>query len=274
MKTSVIALSIASLFAGSAIASTTVDVYTEHADSKNHVQSLKLGHQFDFGTGLSIEAKTDKSFELGLEHQFFITDGFYVTPSAKYLYNKSDNFHAERDGTFTIDDVIPGGSGTREVTGYQTFDTMGEGSDVAMFGLEAGYSFDFGLFASARYRMEYAQENTGFKVQIVETMDGGSNVVDQFELSSQSKIARTDLTVGYNFELVSLKATAIHESEKNKDLANLYKGIGAKSSDWSSEVRATFNGLDIVKPYVQYTGKKLYSGLNDEAIRVGITATF
>ncbi|WP_414932501.1 hypothetical protein [Vibrio europaeus] len=128
-------------------------------------------------------------------------------------------------------------------------------SNVAKFGLKAGYDFGNGLYTAARYRYEISDGKGEFSAYEGLNSATGNG-------SHKSKVHRVDLTVGYNvMDTVDLSANYIVKRadidgklsvKSNKDLT----GNGdATAKSQELELKAVLTSFGDLKPYVQYTYK-------------------
>ena len=87
------------------------------------------------------------STDLVIAHQFNITDNFYITPSFNYVFNKLTNESIESIGTFAVDIIDGEDQNIHEFDGFQRFETLGNGSDVAQIALKTAITLvlDFTL---------------------------------------------------------------------------------------------------------------------------------
>lgn len=206
-----------------------------------------LEHVHDFNQGEGVET------ELGAAFNYQINDQLYVKPQLSYTYR---GYGDEKQVLL-------------DKAGYQ-FDQGG----LYKIGLESGYDFNNGLYVSGRYRYERSQDT--LKLQ-----QNGKTLA-----SSKDKLGlhRTDLTLGYNLDVVDLSANWIHKRSNDKFTIDGVKGSEKiKGSANEYEFKASFNQLGTVKPYLQYTVKsdteyKLDKTplklKNDNEFRLGISAAF
>ncbi|MDC5705129.1 hypothetical protein OPW41_04515 [Vibrio europaeus] len=150
-------------------------------------------------------------------------------------------------------------------------------SNVAKFGLKAGYDFGNGLYTAARYRYEISDGKGEF------TFDP-----DNGTLKTKSKLHRVDLTVGYNvMDTVDLSANYIVKRSTHRgELAVSNWGDSAKATANANEfeLKSVLTSLGAFKPYAQYTyksqtevkGAGSHSGKykNDNVFKIGVVYSY
>ncbi|CAG22096.1 hypothetical protein [Photobacterium profundum] len=201
--------------------------------------TLKFGHKFDLGLGhlglglehvLKDNLKKSKETTVGTSFTFDITDSFYIEPQLAVTMPSDSKIKGSH--SFIDEDKT-----STKINGeFETGNTY-------KVGVKAGYSFGE-AFVSARYRYDIRED----KLNLRDTSNSKNTKSAKFN----DNVHRTDLTAGYNFEIVTVSANWIHKEGESK-IKNVGGKVTASANEY--EFKATGNGFGDLKPYVQYTVK-------------------
>ncbi len=240
-------LTIASSFISSAAMA---GLHTEVSQASDKETAFKAGYALE--NGLSFEGeyiynytdKTAKEGTIGAAWKLSLTDNFWLEPQVAMT------MPAHRH---------------EQLAGFKS--TYG---NTYKAGLKAGFDFDFGLYTAARYRYEH-EEN---KLEELGTKN---------KVTNKNGTHRTDLTVGYQFDMVDISANWIHKSTDVK--ANAQGGISgsrdARLNLNDYEFKVAYSKYKDVTPYLQYTVKDDMRNnqvsdkiKRDNVLKVGVSASF
>jgi|GEM_PF-2624872 len=235
-----LAVASAVLAALTSFSSAAFDLEASHGNNKE--TTLKFHEQIIGGLGGGIELvgaenlKHHKESTFSLDYKIemgnaFIMPSFDLTvPSG---YSKEYKY-----------DVLPPND---FINGEATY----KDSNVAKFGIKGGYTFDNGLYTTARYRYEIS-DGKGEYAPVP-----NYNLV---EANHKTKVHRVDLTLGYNIvDTVDLSANYIvkrADIDGHLKLAPLGTADGdATAKSQELELKAVLTSFGDLKPYAQYTYK-------------------
>lgn len=284
MKKTLVSALVLSAISSTATAGFKVDLNNESKleGERASKQTVVLGysHETNVGTGFGeVELNNKKDVDLTFGWVLPISETFYAKPTLGYLVKGGDN---KKNAELLKAHGVDLGHGYSGNAGLD-YEETGINSNVMKLGIELGANFDNGFFASARYRVELDQEAHEGKLK------GYARITDMaVEYSDpdvvwerkgehtlfknhKSKIGRTDLTAGYNFEFLTLQAKAIHKDQLSKK----YENQNGKKPAWSSELKATVTAFDGVAPYLELSsGHTHREGFDDNKVKLGVAFTF
>ncbi|WP_086775558.1 hypothetical protein [Vibrio coralliirubri] len=256
MKKTIISTLILSALSATAHAGAFVEASAESAGKQGEANNtIIVGYDFDkIGSSIALEYNKKRDFDLTAKHNIQITDNFSLVPELGYVWK------TKHGNTKDFDiEIMPGGSE------YAYSGTAKQvNSDVIRAGLEAAYSFDNGIFTSARYRLE-----TGSATVVEGVRDRGDASATLFNESKRSTIGRTDLTVGYSFDgVVTLTGKAIHKTQ-----IGTMKDVTGSDSATDYEAKATVACLGPLAPYLQIANKDMRDS-RDTTFKLGAKYSF
>ncbi|KPA54544.1 hypothetical protein [Photobacterium leiognathi] len=247
-------------------------IQTELAQESNNDTTARVGYVHDSGMSAGLETV----FSDGLKNTK------EVTVDAAWKFNLSNNVYIQPQAAVTVpvhNRSISGEANDPNSADQANFKV--KKGETYKLGVKAGYEADNGLFASARYRYDMADN----KVKLSGKIDG-----DKFDgrLKDRERVHRTDLTLGYNTDVATLSVNWIHK--EGKDKASAYSGKNTerlgkmKTKTDEFEFKAVANTFGDLKPYAQYTVKtdtkgtdalgEKFKAKNDNVFKVGLVYNF